>query len=237
MKEDLGSHRDELFISTKAGYEMWAGPYGNWGSRKSMLASLDQSLSRMGLEYVDLFYSHRYDPSTPLEETLQALVDAVRMGKALYAGISRWPLEALEFAVPYLRERDVPLLIYQGRLNLLDRAPQEEGITAFCEKEGIGFISFSPLAPGLLSKRYLHGIPAGRRMTREHFLRSEMLTPELLSRLHALNSQAAAQGQALSEMALTWLLRQPALTSILVGVSSKEQLLANIRSVMSQSSE
>ncbi len=232
LKEDLHAYRDELFISTKAGYEMWPGPYGNWGSRKSMLASLDQSLARMGLDYVDLFYTHRYDPHTPLEETLQALVDVVRMGKALYVGISRWPLEALKFAIPYLRERDVPLLIYQGRLNLLDRAPQEEGITALLAEEGIGFISFSPLAQGLLSDRYLNGIPDGSRMKREHFLRSDMLTPELLSRLHALNAEAAAQGRSLSEMALTWLLRQQAVTSILVGVSTKEQLLANIRSVM-----
>ena len=142
MDDDFAPYRDELFISTKAGYDMWPGPYGNWGSRKYLMASLDQSLKRMHLDYVDLFYSHRYDPETPLEETLQALVDIVRSGKALYVGISRWPLEATKFAEQYLRERDVPMLIYQGRLNMLDRAPQEEGILDFCAEKGIGFISF-----------------------------------------------------------------------------------------------
>ncbi len=231
LQQDLAPHRDELFISTKAGYEMWAGPYGNWGSRKSMLASLDQSLRRMKTDYVDLFYSHRYDPLTPLEETLQALVDAVRMGKALYVGISRWPLEALKFATTYLRQRDVPLLIYLGRLFLLVRVPLEEGITAFCEQEGIGFISFSPLAQGLLSDRYLSGIPSGSRMTKEHFLRSEMLTSELHEHLSKLNAEANAEGMTLSEKALSWVLSQPAVTSALVGVSCKEQLLKNIKAV------
>ncbi|HRN16932.1 MAG TPA: aldo/keto reductase, partial [Xylanibacter oryzae] len=159
MEDDFRPYRDELFISSKAGYDMWAGPYGNWGSRKYMIASLDQSLKRMHLDYVDLFYSHRYDPNTPLEETLQALVDIVKAGKALYVGISRWPLEALKFATAYLGDRDVPLLIYQGRLNLLDRAPQEDGIIDYCAEQGIGFISFSPLAQGLLTDRYLNGIP------------------------------------------------------------------------------
>jgi L-glyceraldehyde 3-phosphate reductase len=154
MDEDLRTYRDELFISTKAGYDMWPGPYGNWGSRKYLMASLDQSLRRMRLDYVDLFYSHRYDPNTPLEETLQALVDIVRQGKALYVGISRWPLEALKVAREYLAAHDVPLLIYQGRLNLIDRAPQEEGILEYCHKHGIGFISFSPLASGKLRDRY-----------------------------------------------------------------------------------
>ena len=147
LHDDFRPYRDELFISTKAGYDMWPGPYGNWGSRKYLMASLDQSLSRMGIDYVDLFYSHRYDPETPLEETLQALVDTVRAGKALYIGISRWPLHALKVAVKYLREHDTPLLIYQGRLNLLDRAPQEEGITDLCAAEGVGFISFPPAQP------------------------------------------------------------------------------------------
>ena len=143
MDDDFRPYRDELFIATKAGYEMWQGPYGNWGSRKSLMASLDQSLKRMHLDYVDLFYSHRYDPNTPLEETLQALVDIVRQGKALYVGISRWPLEALKIADRYLREHDVPLLIYQGRLNMLDHSPQDEGILDYCAEHGIGFISFS----------------------------------------------------------------------------------------------
>lgn len=231
MDDDLRPYRDELFISTKAGYDMWPGPYGNWGSRKYLMASIDQSLKRMRVDYVDLFYSHRYDPDTPLEETLQALVDIVRSGKALYIGISRWPLEALKFAEGYLRERDTPLLIYQGRLNLLDRAPQEQGITDYCEAKGIGFISFSPLAQGLLTDRYLNGIPADSRMTREHFLKSDVLTPELLQRLGRLNSMAQSRGETLAEMALAWVLHQKAVTSVLIGASSTEQLDKNLKCV------
>ncbi|MBQ6189227.1 MAG: aldo/keto reductase [Bacteroidaceae bacterium] len=228
MDEDLRPHRDELFIATKAGYDMWPGPYGNWGSRKYLMASLDQSLRRMHLDYVDLFYSHRYDPETPLEETLQALVDVVRQGKALYVGISRWPLPALEFAYDYLRQRDVPLLIYQGRLNLLDRAPQEEGILDFCHQQGVGFISFSPLAQGLLTDRYLNGIPEGSRMTKGRFLKPEMLTPELLERLRELNRQASLRNETLAEMALSWILEQQGVTSVLVGASSTAQLAKNL---------
>ena len=229
MDEDFRPYRDELFIATKAGYDMWDGPYGNWGSRKYLMASLDQSLKRMHLDYVDLFYSHRYDPETPLEETLQALVDVVKAGKALYVGISRWPLEALRVAIPYLRERDVPLLIYQGRLNLLDRAPIEEGIIDECEREGVGFISFSPLAQGLLTDRYLHGIPADSRMQRGKFLRQEMLTDELLAHLHELNNKAAARGETLAEMALAWILQHRAVTSVLIGASSTAQLEKNLK--------
>lgn len=229
MDDDFRPYRDELFIATKAGYEMWQGPYGNWGSRKSLMASLDQSLKRMHLDYVDLFYSHRYDPNTPLEETLQALVDIVRQGKALYVGISRWPLEALKIADKYLRERDVPLLIYQGRLNMLDHAPQDEGILDYCAEHGIGFISFSPLAQGLLTDRYLNGIPEDSRMAREHFLKHSMLTPELLAHLKELNAQAGAQGKTLAEMALRWILQQKGVTSVLVGASSPEQLLKNLK--------
>lgn len=228
MDEDLRPHRDELFIATKAGYDMWPGPYGNWGSRKYLMASLDQSLRRMHLDYVDLFYSHRYDPETPLEETLQALVDVVRQGKALYVGISRWPLPALEVAYDYLRQRDVPLLIYQGRLNLLDRAPQDEGILDFCHQQGVGFISFSPLAQGLLTDRYLHGIPEGSRMTKGRFLKPEMLTPELLERLRELNRQASLRNETLAEMALSWILEQQGVTSVLVGASSTAQLAKNL---------
>lgn len=158
MHDDFRPYRDEMFIASKAGYDMWQGPYGNWGSRKYLMASLDQSLKRMQLDYVDLFYSHRYDPNTPLEETLQALVDIVRQGKALYVGISRWPLEALKVAREYLAAHDVPLLIYQGRLNLLDRAPMEEGILEYCHKHGIGFISFSPLASGKLRDQYAEAL-------------------------------------------------------------------------------
>ena len=158
MHDDFRPYRDEMFIASKAGYDMWQGPYGNWGSRKYLMASLDQSLKRMQLDYVDLFYSHRYDPTTPLEETLQALVDIVRQGKALYVGISRWPLEALKVAREYLAAHDVPLLIYQGRLNLLDRAPMEEGILEYCHKHGIGFISFSQLASGKLRDQYAEAL-------------------------------------------------------------------------------
>jgi len=229
MDEDFRPYRDELFISTKAGYDMWDGPYGNWGSRKYLMASLDQSLKRMRLDYVDLFYSHRYDPETPLEETLQALVDIVRQGKALYVGISRWPLEALKVAERYLRERDVPLLIFQDRLNLLDRAPQEEGTLDFCREGGIGFISFSPLAQGLLTDRYLNGIPEDSRMSRGKFLRPEMLTDELLSTIRRYNEEASARGESLAEMALAWILAQAGVTSVLVGASSPEQLLKNLR--------
>ena len=229
--EDFAPYRDELFISTKAGYDMWEGPYGNWGSRKYLFASLDQSLRRMHLDYVDLFYSHRYDPLTPLEETLQALVDIVKQGKALYVGISRWPLEALKTADTYLRERDVPLLIFQDKLNLLDRSPQELGILDYCHDHGIGFISFSPLAQGLLTDRYLNGIPQDSRMSRGGSLTSDDLTPELLEHLRLLNRQAAEQGNTLAEMALKWILEQSGVTSVIVGASSVAQLEKNLRKI------
>ena len=229
--EDFAPYRDELFISTKAGYDMWEGPYGNWGSRKYLFASLDQSLKRMHLDYVDLFYSHRYDPLTPLEETLQALVDIVKQGKALYVGISRWPLEALKTADTYLRERDVPLLIFQDKLNLLDRSPQESGILDYCHDHGIGFISFSPLAQGLLTDRYLNGIPQDSRMSRGGSLTSDDLTPELLEHLRLLNRQSAEQGNTLAEMALKWILEQRGVTSVIVGASSVAQLEKNLRKI------
>ena len=231
MEEDFRPYRDELFISTKAGYDMWPGPYGNWGSRKYLMASLDQSLRRMNLDYVDLFYSHRYDPETPLEETLQALVDVVRQGKALYVGISRWPLEASRFAFRYLREHDVPCLIYQGRLNLLDREPQEEGILHLCQEEGVGFISFSPLAQGLLTDRYLNGIPQDSRMSKGKFLRPDMLTEDVLQKITRWNEVAAGRGETLAEMALGWILHQQGVTSVLVGASSTAQLEKNLRCV------
>ncbi len=228
MDEDFRRYRDELFISTKAGYDMWPGPYGNWGSRKYLMASLDQSLQRMHLDYVDLFYSHRYDPETPLEETLQALVDIVRSGKALYVGISRWPLEASRFAFQYLKERDVPCLIYQGRLNMLDKEPMESGILELCREHGVGFISFSPLAQGLLTDRYLNGIPEDSRMSKEHFLKKEMLTDALLAQLRQWNEEALSQGRTLAEKALRWILEQQGVTSVLVGTSSVKQLQRNI---------
>lgn len=231
MDDSFRPYRDELFIATKAGYDMWEGPYGNWGSRKYLMASLDQSLKRMHLDYVDLFYSHRYDPNTPLEETLQAMVDMVRQGKALYVGISRWPLEALKVADAYLKAHDVPLLIYQGRLNLLDRAPQEEGVLDYCHSHGIGFISFSPLAQGLLTDRYLYGIPEDSRMKRAHFLKPDILTPELLDKLRHMNTVAESRGETLAEMALAWILHQQGVTSVLVGASSAEQLAKNIKCI------
>ena len=229
MDDDFRPYRDELFISSKAGYDMWPGPYGNWGSRKYLMASLDQSLRRMHLDYVDLFYSHRYDPNTPLEETLQALVDIVRQGKALYVGISRWPLEALKTAVTYLLDHDTPLLIYQGRLNLIDRAPQQEGILDYCRQQGVGFISFSPLAQGLLTDRYLNGIPADSRMAQHSSLSETALTPELLTKLHDWHDEAEAQGKTLPAYALDWILDQEGVTSVLVGASSTQQLAQNIR--------
>jgi len=239
MDDDLRPYRDELFISTKAGYDMWPGPYGNWGSRKYLMASLDQSLKRMHLDYVDLFYSHRFDPETPVTETLQALVDIVRQGKALYVGISNWPLEPLRQAADYLKAHDTPLLIYQGRLNMLNRAPIEQGILDFCHQNGIGFIAFSPLAQGLLTNRYLQcqtgadgsisGIPGDSRMARAKFLRPEMLTDDLLRQLHQWNDEAQAEGRTLSEKALRWILEQQGVTSVLVGASSTEQLQANLR--------
>ncbi len=231
LSDDFSRYRDELFISTKAGYDMWPGPYGNWGSRKYLMASIDQSLRRMGLDYVDLFYSHRYDPQTPLEETLQALVDVVRAGKALYVGISRWPLEALKVADKYLRDHDVPLLIYQGRVNMIDHEPIDEGILDYCCGHGIGFISFSPLAQGLLTDRYLNGIPQDSRMAQGGSLTADKLTPELLERLRQLNSEAQAQGHTLAENALSWILHQKGITSVLVGASSVGQLERNMKCI------
>lgn len=231
MEEDFRPYRDELFISSKAGYDMWPGPYGNWGSRKYLMASLDQSLKRMKIDYVDLFYSHRYDPETPLEETLQALVDIVRKGKALYVGISNWPLEPLKFGFEYLKSHDVPLLIYQGRLNLLDRQPIEDGITDFCAENGVGFISFSPLAQGLLTDRYLDGVPKDSRMAKEKFLKSSMLTPDLLRKLEEYNMIASKRGEKLAEMALSWVLHQRSVTSVLIGASSTAQLENNLKCI------
>ena len=234
MDEDFRPYRDELFISSKAGYDMWPGPYGNWGSRKYLMASLDQSLKRMKIDYVDLFYSHRYDPETPLEETLQALVDIVRQGKALYVGISNWPLEPLKVGYDYLKAHDVPLLIYQGRLNLLDRKPMETGILDFCAEKGVGFIAFSPLAQGLLTSRYLGGdVPANSRMARGKFLKSTMLTPEMLGKLRNYDAKAKERGETLAQMALAWVLQQKAVTSVLIGASSTKQLEDNLRCINS----
>ena len=231
MQKSFAPYRDELFISSKAGYDMWPGPYGNWGSRKYLTASLDQSLKRMHLDYVDLFYSHRFDPATPLEETMQALVDIVRSGKALYVGISNYPTEAAEFACDYLRARDVPCLIHQFRYNILNRKPEVEGQLGQAREAGMGFIAFSPLAQGLLTGRYLNGIPEGSRMAKKRFLKPEALTPELLKILEALNRIAERRGQTLAEMSLAWCLKDDRVTSVLIGASSVAQLEDNFRTL------
>jgi len=231
MKKSFLPYRDELFISTKAGYDMWPGPYGNWGSRKYLMASLEQSLKRMNLDYVDIFYSHRYDPETPLEETLQALVDIVRQGKALYVGISRYPKEAAAFAYRYLEERDVHCLLYQGKYNLFNREPEEEGILQQAKENGTGFIAFSPLAQGLLTDRYLNGIPSDSRIARGGHLKRESLTDEVLRKIKALNEVAATRGQTLAEMALAWLLKDDRVTSVIIGASSVAQLADNLKAI------
>lgn len=227
-------YRDEMFITTKAGYDMWPGPYGNWGSRKYLMSSLDQSLKRMHLDYVDLFYSHRYDPITPLEETLQALVDIVRQGKALYVGISRWPLEAAAVAYRYLRERDVPCLCYQGKYNILFQQDDQIGILDQAAEAGAGYVAFSPLQQGLLTNRYLNGIPEGSRMSRREALTPEDLNPKLLQQLRDLNELAATRGESLADMALAWILRRPEVSSVIIGASSVKQLSDNLRCLESQ---
>lgn len=231
MKKSLMPYRDELFISTKAGHDMWPGPYGNWGSRKYLMNSLDQSLKRMNLDYVDIFYSHRYDSETPLEETLQTLVDIVRQGKALYVGISKYPKEAAEFAYRYLEERDVHCLLYQGRYNLFNREPEEQGLLQQAKENGTGFIAFSPLAQGLLTNRYLNGIPEDSRIARGGFLKKEALTNEVLSKIKALDALAAQRGQTLAEMALAWVLKDDMVTSVIVGASSVAQLKDNLQGI------
>lgn len=224
MASDLRPYRDEMFIATKAGYDMWPGPYGNWGSRKYLFASLDQSLQRMGLEYVDLFYSHRYDPNTPEEETLQALVDIVRCGKALYIGLSRWPLAPTQRALEYLRSRDVPCLAFQDRINIFDRTPVESGVTDLLNRKQVGITVFSSLAQGLLTNRYLNGIPADSRAARGTFLTTAQITEEKLTAIRLLNDIAAQRGETLAQMATAWVLAQPGVASVIAGCSSTAQL-------------
>lgn len=231
MKKSFMPYRDELFISTKAGHEMWPGPYGDWGSRKSLMSSLNQSLKRMNLDYVDIFYSHRYDPNTPLEETLQTLVDIVRQGKALYVGISKYPAEKAAFAYQYLAERDVHCLLYQERYSLFSREPEKTGILKQAQENGSGFIAFSPLAQGLLTNRYLNGIPEDSRMARGGFLKKEALTEETLNRIKALNALALQRGQTLAEMSLAWLLKDESVTSVIIGASSVGQLADNLKAL------
>jgi L-glyceraldehyde 3-phosphate reductase len=227
LATDLRRHRDELVVSTKAGWDMWPGPYGEWGSRKYLLASLDQSLRRMGLDYVDIFYSHRFDPETPLEETLGALDTAVRQGKALYAGISSYSAERTREAARILRQLGTPLLIHQPSYSLLNRWI-EDGLLEVLGEEGVGCIVFSPLAQGLLTDRYLHGIPEGSRASRPGSLSADMLSDQNLAKVRALNQIAARRGQTLAQLAIAWTLRDPRVTSALVGASSVAQLEDNL---------
>lgn len=225
--QDFRPYRDELFIASKAGHLMWPGPYGEWGSRKYVLASLDQSLSRMGLDYVDVFYSHRFDPDTPLEETMGALDSAVRQGKALYAGVSNYPPEAIAEAAAILKDLRTPYLINQYPYSILQRGV-EGGVLQASAEAGVGVIAFSPLAQGQLTDRYLHGVPADSRMALGHFLKRDALTEERLSLLHALNKLAEGRGQTLAQLALAWVLRDPRVVSVLIGASSVAQLEQNV---------
>jgi L-glyceraldehyde 3-phosphate reductase len=230
LATDLRAWRDELIISTKAGYDMWPGPYGEWGSRKYLLASLDQSLRRMGLDYVDIFYSHRFDPDTPLEETMGALATAVRQGKALYVGISSYSPERTRDAIAILRDLGTPLLIHQPSYSLLNRWI-EGGLLGVLGEEGVGTIVFSPLGQGLLTDRYLGGIPEGSRASRSGSLSREMLTEDNLAKVRGLNEIARRRGQSLAQMAVAWTLRDPRVTSALIGASSVDQLEQNVASL------
>jgi L-glyceraldehyde 3-phosphate reductase len=227
LREDFGSLRDELVISTKAGYDMWPGPYGEWGSRKYLISSLDQSLKRMGLEYVDIFYSHRHDPDTPLEETMGALAHVVRQGKALYVGISSYSAERTREAVAILRDLGTPLLIHQPSYSMLNRWIEPELLDTL-DQEGVGCIAFSPLAQGLLSDKYLNGIPEGSRARYGASFSDSMLSPSNLAKVEGLNKIAQRRGQSLAQMALAWTLRDPRVTSSLIGVSTLEQLENNL---------
>lgn len=235
LRQDFGAYRDELIISTKAGYDMWPGPYGSGGSRKYLLASLDQSLKRLGVEYVDIFYSHRVDESTPMEETAAALAHAVQSGKALYVGISSYSAERTQAMADLLREWKIPLLIHQPSYNLLNRWVDKSGLLDTLEQNGAGCIAFTPLAQGLLTGKYLNGIPEGSRMQREgkkvRGLTEKMLTEANLASLRLLNEMAAARGQTMAQMALSWLLKDTRVTSVLIGASRPEQLEENVRAL------
>lgn len=232
LKEDLGVYRDEMIISTKAGYYMWEGPYGDWGSRKYLIASLDQSLKRMGLEYVDIFYHHRMDKETPLEETMQTLSDIVRSGKALYAGISNYDGETMKKAAAILTDLKCPFIINQNRYSMIDRTIEENGLKQAAQEAGKGIITFSPLAQGILTDRYLNGIPEDSRIrTDGRFLQAERITQKRVQGLRSLNKIAVQRGQSLAQMALSWILKDDVVTSVLVGASKPEQLIDNIRIV------
>lgn len=231
LKKGLGAYRDELIVSTKAGYDMWPGPYGNWGSRKYLMASLDQSLKRMGLEYVDIFYSHRPDPETPVEETMGALADIVRQGKALYIGISNYNAEQTACALDVLKEYRVPCLIHQARYSMLDRWTEPD-LLPLLKKEGVGMIAFSPLAQGLLTDKYLLGIPEDSRAAKSTgHLQREQVTVQKIEKIHQLNNIALNRGQTVAGMALSWLLKDDRVTSVLVGASSVPQLKDNLKAL------
>ena len=231
LKKSFQGYRDEMIISSKAGHLMWPGPYGDGSSRKYLMASIDQSLKRTGLDYFDIFYSHRFDGITPVEETMQALADMVKQGKALYVGISKYPAKETLQAYNYLKAQNVPCLIHQDKYSLLVRDMEEE-ILSITEKEGVGFISFSPLAQGLLTDRYLNGVPADSRAAKDHgFLQREEVTSELTAKLNRLNEVAANRGQSLAEMALAWVLKDARVTSVIIGASSVEQLKDNVETL------
>ena len=231
LREDLATHRDEMIISSKAGYRMWDGPYGDGGSRKYLMASCDQSLKRTGLDYFDIFYSHRYDPNTPIEETMQALIDIVRSGKALYAGISNYPADKQVECYQYLSEAHVPCVLSQYKANMLFTETLEQNLP-LAQQHGSGFICYSPLAQGILTDRYLNGIPEGSRAARpEGYLQREQITDELMARVRALNDEAKEQGLTLAQYALRYLLRQEGVTSVIIGASSVEQLNKNLQTI------
>lgn len=229
LSKELKGYRDELIISSKAGHLMWRGPYGDGGSRKYIIASIDQSLKRTGLEYFDIFYSHRYDPQTPIQETMQALIDIVRQGKALYIGISKYPPEEAIKAYEILKSQNTPCLIYQDKYNMLHRTPEKQCMDVN-KKYGVGFIAFSPLAQGILTNKYIHGIPEISRAHKSHgYLQEKEITPAVITRVTALNSMALQRGQSLAEMALAWVLHNKNVTSVIIGSSSVDQLKNNLK--------
>ena len=232
LKEDFAPYRDELILTTKAGYGMWDGPYGDWGSKKYLVSSLDQSLKRLGVDYVDIFYHHRMDPETPLEETMEALAQIVRSGKALYVGISNYNKEYTRRAIEIMKELHCPLIVNQRRYSIFDRGIEEDGVKAYCKEAGMGIIAFSPLAQGLLTDKYLQGIPADSRIARDpRFLKESALTPELLEQIRALNEIAHDRGQTLAQMALSWILKDDEVCSVLIGASRPEQIKENVKIV------
>ena len=232
LKEDFAPYRDELVLTTKAGYGMWDGPYGDWGSKKYLTASVDQSLKRLGVDYVDIFYHHRMDPETPLEETMEALAQIVRSGKALYAGVSNYNQEYTQRAVEIMKELHCPLIVNQRRYSIFDRGIEQDGVKAYCKEAGMGIIAFSPLAQGLLTDKYLHGIPADSRIARDpRFLKESALTPERLAQIQALNKIAEERGQSLAQMALSWILKDDEVCSVLIGASRPEQIAENVKIV------